>query len=1195
MKVKPSRGGKVAKCLAILLLASACGRDAGLTPTAIPDQAGTPPASPSAEAATSTPEPAGPTPQASIDVKLPAESGSFPLDLVVLEADNLGGMAPFQELTAESLPPATSGATLAFLASYEYSLAAHLDDGQTIVWNMASGAVSYQDRHPSDGSQFVENPALAISPGFQGYLATSATVAEGGGAAEARSIVIRSPSEGDAPFFLPAVGLPGDESQRVMSLAFSPDGHLLAVGMGGWEGGKLQIWDIRERDAPSLIREIAFDYEVSALQFTPDGSALVCSAGDVLVSLDPIAGTELGRRTFGFRRGGYSVGPSGETVAVWDSGLAVLESRALPSPLEIPAVSEIHRVAFSPDERLAVLADGNLLLFWDLTTGVELASFRGPSPFLDVRVFDNGRVLATIDEEARVLLWGVRGGPELPQTLATISPANAVSLQRAGQLYVPGGSQARFSPNSDWLAIGSAEGIALVDLPSLHLRRPFPQTAGLWTAIFDVSADGRLLAWMEERGVVKVWDLELGTLALRITDLGEDCCWRVLLAPDGEFLVTLGDYTARLWNLTTGQEVYAREGVSNAYVSPDGSRLAFELGLDVKIWDRKTQQDVRLLTGFTTAAPVLTTKFSPSWNVMYWVGRVGMQFADVQSGELGPEVPFSWGEFSPSGDRIAVVEDGWTMASVGQVHMIDVDTGETLAVFDHHADAIVRQAAFSPDGRLLATSLGDEAIKIWDAFSGEELATLLTAGVAGLSFSPDGRMLLSSSGTGVIELWVVPGEPVSASEAINPATARVVEQIDVLQLQETATDAVFSPDGNTVAVSTASGAIWFWDLASGQSIQGPSQHTDWIYRLAYDPTGTRLVSVSKDGTLRYRGGPGSSDVRAGQVDGEISALAFLPDGETVATSGEGGMLRLWDLTATTPRLILASEQAWVWDLAVSPAADLLATASVDRTIMLWDVAVDSTGDRFLRMLTGHTAAVWGVDFAPDGRTLASASWDGTVRLWDASTGELLATLEGIGGRIWSVEFAPDGRYLVSAPWRAAISPRLGGRRTEPGGGVFRVAVTVLQRTQVLWRVQDLRRIFGGKALGRSAGRIQVAGGGEFLPEDLSHPGQTRTRCARRVVVDQVLVVHLGRCRIVHLQAHEDSSKASVGSQLQATPAWELGVELVAGPVVQVVVENHPVVGIQGGRVVAEGEAAIGVVQHMDPETGRLQAKAKDLE
>jgi len=396
---------------------------------------------------------------------------------------------------------------------------------------------------------------------------------------------------------------------------------------------------------------------------------------------------------------------------------------------------------------------------------------------------------------------------------------------------------------------------------------------------------------------------------------------------------------------------------------------------------------------------------------------------------------------------------------VGQVHMIDVHSGETLAVFDHHAEEIVRALTFSPDGRLLATALG-QTIKIWDALSGVELATLPKAGgsVYDLAFTPDRRMLLSRSEGDLIELWVVPEEALPTAGVIGVDTASAVAPVDALQLQETVTDAVFSPDESNIGVSTASGAIWFWDLASGQAIPADSYHTDWVYRLAYNPAGTWLTSVSKDGDLQFTEWPRSYAAHDDEGQGELSALAYLPDGESVATSGQDGILRFWEMPYLASTLAIQAHPAWVWDVAVSPVVDLLATASADRSIKLWAIKVQPIGDQqasLIRTLTGHTAAVWGVDFAPDGRMLASASWDqtvrlwdvsrgeqlailqghtdwvydvafspdgtvlasssadGTVRLWDAATGEPLATLEGSGGRIWSVDFSHDGRYLVS--------------------------------------------------------------------------------------------------------------------------------------------------------------------------------------
>src|SRR3972149_4855780 len=87
---------------------------------------------------------------------------------------------------------------------------------------------------------------------------------------------------------------------------------------------------------------------------------------------------------------------------------------------------------------------------------------------------------------------------------AGISAANAGSLQRAAQLYVPGSYRSLFSGNSDWLAFGTYEGIYLVDLPSLQMRRFIPQSTG-WDAVFGASADARWFAWVAETGVVKGW------------------------------------------------------------------------------------------------------------------------------------------------------------------------------------------------------------------------------------------------------------------------------------------------------------------------------------------------------------------------------------------------------------------------------------------------------------------------------------------------------------------------------------------------------------------------------------------------------------------------------------------------------------------------------------------------------------------
>ncbi len=99
----------------------------------------------------------------------------------------------------------------------------------------------------------------------------------------------------------------------------------------------------------------------------------------------------------------------------------------------------------------------------------------------------------------------------------------------------------------------------------------------------------------------------------------------------------------------------------------------------------------------------------------------------------------------------------------------------------------------------------------------------------------------------------------------------------------------------------------------------------------------------------------------------------------------------------------------MWSVDLHPNAQILATASADRTAKLWDV---SSGN-CLRTFTGHQNWVFSIAFSPNGQTVASGSHDFTVKLWDIKTGESLKTFTGHGQEVYSVTFSPDGQTLAS--------------------------------------------------------------------------------------------------------------------------------------------------------------------------------------
>ncbi|CAI7586026.1 unnamed protein product [Penicillium glandicola] len=143
----------------------------------------------------------------------------------------------------------------------------------------------------------------------------------------------------------------------------------------------------------------------------------------------------------------------------------------------------------------------------------------------------------------------------------------------------------------------------------------------------------------------------------------------------------------------------------------------------------------------------------------------------------------------------------------------------------------------------------------------------------------------------------------------------------------------------------------------------------------------------------------------------VHSVAFSPDGRLVASASYDRTVRLWDTATGSMQQTLAGHSDWVRSVAFSPNGQQVASGSSDKTVRLWDTATGA----LQQTLKGHSDWVRSVGFSPNGQLLASGAKDSTLRVWDIANGaaRLQRTLEGHSDEVWSVAFSPNGRLLAS--------------------------------------------------------------------------------------------------------------------------------------------------------------------------------------
>ena len=253
--------------------------------------------------------------------------------------------------------------------------------------------------------------------------------------------------------------------------------------------------------------------------------------------------------------------------------------------------------------------------------------------------------------------------------------------------------------------------------------------------------------------------------------------------------------------------------------------------------------------------------------------------------------------------------------------------------------------------------------------------------------------------------------------------------------------AVFNPGEDRVACCGGNN-VWIYDLASGRQLHHLKGHENEVWAVAWSPDGATIASGGKDKTIRLWN-PTTGDQTAVLRDhkGWIYDLEFSRDSRRLV-AGAGGYpsvrdtrpeVKLWDYRERRAVHSFPGIDAWeVKGVAFSPDGHTVAAPDSFTGAGLWDV---ETGEKLRDFEGVHQSWVLNVAFSPDGQMLSTVSADGTAALWDIATGKSLRIFRGHTGYVHGVAFSPDGRRLATGSWDSTI--RFWDLATGRETGLFR--------------------------------------------------------------------------------------------------------------------------------------------------------------
>jgi WD40 repeat protein len=552
-------------------------------------------------------------------------------------------------------------------------------------------------------------------------------------------------------------------------------------------------------------------------------------------------------------------------------------------------------------------------------------------------------------------------------------------------------------------------------------------------------SEAGLLVSGDDAGLIRLWDTATGA-CYRVLEGHQSGVTSLAISPCGRRLVSASwDNTVRVWDLENARSEcvlrrnpgspLGRDMFESVAWTPDGRTIiAASLFSDVIFWNVDTGQQIAALRAH--AGNLSDLAVSPDGRLL----ATASEDNTAKLWDLGVFIESNAGEVVQYIE--SVVSDRGARAGVEAALLTKRISVSASATLQGHTGAI-RQLAFSPDGRLLATAAADETVRLWEPATGQQLSVFHghTGAVSCLAFAGDGRTLASGGNHAAIRLWDLqtgkarqaPNDGLETrwrQEGPKSVTARV-GGIAFAPLGETVRALAFSRDGRVLAVGgqqvyddVSTDSLTLWELETGKKLNRTSGQSLFVSGIAFADDGRSLIANAQNDygvgrVVLYDFQTGEEQILFTNDEGTIWSLAVAPHRTKLyAATGlihQHGTVVAFDLATRQRSVLFRNEGDYMRTLAISADGVMLAAATGDGEVFVW-----RGGGEEPQSFRPHQVRIFQIAFAPDGRRFATASRDATAKIWDSATLSQTGTLSGHTQSVTCVAWSPDAKTLATA-------------------------------------------------------------------------------------------------------------------------------------------------------------------------------------